>query len=465
MADQSNPFPASVDVTTLNRKHKDYIARERTWDDLTVLYEGGDAIRQNAENLLERRPREPAELFETRCNYISYTNVFGQAIGWYLSALFNDTPRVNPIDRKTSDPIENTPDFYADFFDDCDRGGTSFAEFWRQIAEDMLVYGCGYVLTDLPEQIDVATKAEEKLSGALSPYLVRYSPSSVINWKLDQYGNLEWAITATQHLDDSDAFAKNQQIIDRWYYFDRTDFAVYERLRDADTSSVKNETARLIKTGRHALADAQRVPLRRFSLKQGLWLGKRAYLPAKKHLTKENEYDWQLLNAAIALLVVSGNVKDPVQRSEIGWLSLPTGTKAEYLEPSGTSFEAISNRIRTLKEDIFRQMYLLAQARDSEATPAAQSGVSKQQDMTPSYEVCAGIGDALRDAMANVIWDVVTVNGHDDDFYYAIEGFNFDDPDPASVLNLMDRVSNLDIRSDTFHTEMRVRAAAACAWR
>jgi hypothetical protein len=74
-------------------------------------------------------------------------------------------------------------------------------------------------------------------------------------------------------------------------------------------------------------------------------------------------------------------------------------------------------------EDIFRAFYLIAQARNTSATPAAQSGVSKQQDMAPSKKTLSLFGDLLRQAMQKAMNDVSQARG--EELQWDVNGFEF----------------------------------------
>jgi len=155
-----------------------------------------------------------------------------------------------------------------------------------------------YVPIDLPKPGDnapvPATLADQKSSGALDPYLVLYDPRQAINWECDSYGNLVWIVFAVTT--EQREFGKGRKIIDRWYYFDRTQYAVYEAARVEPSNgqqvsltnpaavaidAEKPTTAKLVDFGPHALADAGRVPVECIEVPEDMWLGNRVYAPQR----------------------------------------------------------------------------------------------------------------------------------------------------------------------------------------
>src|SRR4051812_16151970 len=81
-----------VPVSLLETKHEKWQTHHETWDMLQILYVGGTLLRANAELILQQRPKEPKEVFQARCQQITYQNIFGTICGWYLANLFKSKP-------------------------------------------------------------------------------------------------------------------------------------------------------------------------------------------------------------------------------------------------------------------------------------------------------------------------------------------------------------------------------------
>lgn len=447
-------FPGSVKVADLDKRHGTYARYVRIWDELSWMYQSGDAIQQHAGELLAKRIKEPEAMFRCRVEAVSDTSIIGQGIGWYEGAMFKDAPQIRRIvngDVQTDGPAQER---FTEFIENCDRGGSSYEQVWRQVLVDAILYGRAYVLQDLPKRDEtIQTRADELQK--MRPFLVRYDPRSVINWGEDGNGNLLWVVIRfSSDEEQPDVFPPKRQRADNWLYYDRTNFAHYRRFQD-DGQEKTVADATLVDAGEHALAGEGIVPLYRVQLSDGHWLGHRCYLSAKKHFNLSNALDWGLFNTAIAILVIYGELEQNTA-SELAYLQLRPGSTASYLEQSGASFAALQSRIEELKSDVFRQMYLLAQARSTSATPAAQSGISKEADMTSSYEVAQAIGQTLLAGMRAVLSNIMKLMG--DSAEIEITAFDFEDSDVSLELETISDIRSMGIPSETLDRELSKRA-------
>ncbi|CAB4130645.1 hypothetical protein UFOVP130_22 [uncultured Caudovirales phage] len=467
-------FAASMPVKQLDAKHADYALYHDGWNDIELICQSGILLKKKAESFLAKRPKELAEVYAQRIRNFTHQDVLGTALGWYVAAMFKDDPDIHLMDEGGADIESDPKDFYSQFQSNCDRAGTTYVNFFRRLLPKLLKFRSVYVLLDLPKPGDdtpaPATLADQKSSGALDPYLVLYDPRQAINWECDAYGNLMWIVFAVTT--DQRVFGKGRTVIDRWYYFDRTQYAVYEAERvDGATGQKAGTTdaayidaerpanARLVDSGPHALADAGRVPVQCIQVPEDMWLGNRCYLNAMTHLNLQNALFWGLLMGCLPVLYVKGQFVSPPTMSETGYLEIAEGGDIGYVEPSGVSYQIASENIDKLREEMYRQLYLQAQGRSTAATPAAQSGLSKEMDMAPSRDVLNGLGDILRAAMRDVLIDVASIRGEDTKF--DVRGLTFDDDNEAEELTSAQLASDLNIPSDTLEKEIQKRVARA----
>jgi hypothetical protein len=451
----ANNLGVTIPVKLLDAKHPYYADNAAAWNDIELLYRGGHALKAKAEHFLAKRPKELAEVYAARAARFTYQNILGTALGWYEAAMFKDDPDIH-VKRGDGDPEGQQAEFYSRFLADCDRNGTTYVDTFRRVLRSLMLYRSAFVLTDLPKTAEQpATLAEQKSSGALDPYLVLYDPRQVINWETDPYGNLAWIVIATTT--EERAFGSDAAVIDRWYYFDATEYRVYQAKRER--LSEKAQTASLIDAGPHALADASRVPVRWVQVSDGLWLANRVYLHALAHLNLQNAYYWGLTMGCLPVPVIIGEYSEPPTVSETAYIHLPeAGSKFEYAEPSGRTYEVSAREIQAIREEMYRQLSLQAQGRSTAATPAAQSGFSKEMDMAPSRDVLNALGDVLRAAMQSVLGDVAEIRG-DRDVTFDVRGFTFDDDTSIDELAVAQAAADLGIPSDTLEKEVQKRVA------
>lgn len=443
-------FAQEMKVKALDQVHECHTEHADLWRDLDLLYRGGIYLKRQAQRFLAKRPKEVATVFAERVARFSYQNILGTSAGWYLSAAFDPHPQIVMGDGTEIDP----KGWWAEFLKNSTGAGQSLVEVFTDVMLDLMLYRASYVLTDLPASDPAAfqDRAAQKAAGALDPFVVHYHPKDVLNWEKDAKG-LKWAVIKTE--DHVAEFGGQEHELYRWYYFDREFYAVYQA---EEVAEKKPEMARLVASGRHPLADVKRCPLRRIEVKDGLWLAHRAYLPVLDHLNQDNSYAWALFMSNLPVPVIKGEYKGSATLSETSFIHLPEGGAFEFAEPSGTSFQCSADRCSTLREEIHRQMYLQAQSRSESATAAAQSGLSKQMDMSPSNKVLSGFGDVLKAGMVGVLSDVAAAHGEAVEF--DVIGFCFPDENDTELSTLNDQSLD-DIPSETFQRERykrRIRA-------
>jgi hypothetical protein len=440
-------YPQRLPVRALETPRDEHVAKRQVWADLELLYRGGHALRARADRFLLPRPRELREVYAARLARFTYQNILGTALAWYESAMFEREPAVN---------IEPSDEYWVAFLENCDRAGASFTEFFRGVLRDLVLYGVAYVLVDLPrvEGAEILTLADQRAMGALDVYLVRYSPLQVVNWSVAEDGQLDWVIVDTSY-EVREPFAE-AAAVDRWHVFTRTDYAVYEARRLE--SGERAREAVLVAAGAHALSGAGRVPMRRGVMPDALWLADRVYLHALAHLNLQNAYYWGLTMGCLPVPVIIGEYSEPPVVSETAYIHLPEpGSRFEYAEPSGRTYEVSAQEIQAIREEMYRQLYLQAQGRSSAATPSAQSGYSKELDMAPARDVLRALGDMLRNHMRVVIEDVAMARG--DQVAVDIRGFEFTEGDDPEQIKAAQAALELGIPSATLEREIQKRIA------
>jgi hypothetical protein len=458
-------FPATVAVKTLDQTHPEYDLFADAWRKLGLLYAGGTVLKRAAQEVLLRRVKEHSDVYASRQEAFNYTNLLGNIAGWYVSSMFARQPDVLKRMKKVEDPKQaqdavppEIANWMAQWESDCDKAGTAYVDKWRDVLQHWIVYGRSWVLLDLPDSAGAAyaTLGQQEQAGALDPVVLVYDPQCVKNWATDNYGNLVWAVLKVRTIVPEMLGAP--MVRDTWYCYTQTEVAAYEITTDPAVRGGAEAKEAALAAGyprRHALSDRNRAPLYPTAAPAGMWFGDRVQLPLLKHLNLENALDWQILQSALATLAVFGPYDDTPTLSEVGWLHFPDEkTRAEWLEPEGKAMATHRERIHELREDVYRSCYLIDQARSQRATPAAQSGVSKEQDKAPSRDAQEGFGDALRARMQAVLNDVLMIRGYQD-LAADVRGFDFADKGGADDVELISALRAENIQSDTFDKELQ----------
>lgn len=411
---------ALMPVKKLDRKNTLWTSNKETWDQIRILYHAGAELRNNLELILRKREKELYDVYYSRANNFVYQPIISSCIRWYISKLFQREPMV---EGKTTDKR------FASFLQDCDNNGTTFVEFGRQMIEKELLYGYCWTLVDLPkpdEDLEILNRADESAAGLDKPYLVLYDPIDVINWSVDNYGNMKWAVIKTVNFIQEDPL-DSVHISVNWYVFDRKTYKHYQykkqEVSDGDISVLfsrmgelagqeANAQAVLVKQGPHALSKFNSVPVRCCSLPESMHFSEASLLHLIDHARQHNAYSWKLYCANFPQLVIKSDAEAKgITRSETSFLQLLPGDTAEYLEPGSATFKESRDYMAQTKEEIYRSWHLQAQAKTSSSTSDGASGWSKELEMAPSIDILNAVGDSLRAQQQLVLIDVKNAAG------------------------------------------------------
>ena len=507
MSKSNIPLPAldlsdvgsAVRRCEIDAKHLEWAANQELWSNVQTLYEGGAAIKAVAERFLKRRPKEDNTVFQHRLDQFNYENNIGAGLGWHEAAMFEADPSIDIhtklADGNTDPDGKITPDqdaFYNQrFLKDCDRKGTTYIDLFRRVFTNILLYQRCFVAVDLPAREDETTGPrtlqDERNANLLDPYLCVLTPLDVINWECDAYGNLLWAVvySRTQKRD----FLKKPQAVERWYYYDRQQYRVYESMGSGETHATPEDAGattegaaiaaldsivahgqdktpvKLVRIGYHPLASRNVVPIFKIEVQSGWWMANRVYLPAMKHININISLEWSLFMAGLAVpVLITDDDIATITQSETGFLKLGKGSDYKFAEPTGRAWEWLDKKAHSLKEEIWRGMYLVSQARNTSATAMAASGVSKQQDMQPSHDVLNGIGDVLRAGMQMILGWVAQARAAlpgftaDENLTFDVRGFTFEDKLSVDDINIIQDLLAMKVPSNLFEKEMFILA-------
>ena len=142
MTPQPQAVSGTIPVKILDQKHATWRLYKGEWDTLGVLYEGGQKLKNFGSNLLLKRPKELYDVYQERYRRLTYEDILANCVRWYIAKLFATEAK---IDAKTADAR------FASFLQDCDRAGTTFATFARNLFECMILYQAAFVLIDKPQ--------------------------------------------------------------------------------------------------------------------------------------------------------------------------------------------------------------------------------------------------------------------------------------------------------------------------
>lgn len=437
-------------IELLNREHPAYRANREMWQRYEDFYVGGEQLRRNASLYLVRRQKEPSDVYQERVSRVFYENYLGSIVDWYAATLFRNEPIIR---------LDGASEFYSEFLADADLEGRSYLEFCRRAFIQALVYRGSYALIDFPRvTAPVETRAEEDALGKSRAYLVSYSPAELIHWKVDRHGNFEWVVLRTEASYQPEFLSDEEVVERRWTYYDKQNFRVYAQIQRSSQEDVRPPEAALIDEGRHALAEARRVPLVKLEVTEGLWLANKAALLQQEHFNKSNALSWALHMGLFAMPVIYSEREWHQIAGEAYYIQLGPEDKFGWTEPEGHVYRLAAENLERLKDEVYRVCYLMTQAAGREARSLVLSAASKQRDQIVTHEVLRAYGDLVKGFMQQTLRLIAAAR--QDDVKVEVSGLDqFDVKDFTEELANAQVLRDLVTGSSTFTREMQKRLA------
>jgi hypothetical protein len=429
-------------MLNIDREHPEYIARKAMWRQYKDLYAGGERLRTNASEYLVRRHKEPGEVYQERLSRVFYENYIGSIIDWYAATLIRREPSV--LYEGSDAPAK---EFYNLLSKDCDLKGTKLSEFFRQRFVQTLVCGSSYIVVDFPRMDGAAlTRADEDASGRSRAYLVEYGPDEVINWNYDQTGGLDWVVIRTSCLRQSKVTDSEWVRETRWLYYDRENYQIFRKAKS-------DSPIELVDEGRHGLASLRRVPVFQMKVTDGLWLMNKSASLQMEHFNKSNALSWALTMGLFAMPVIYSERTFNQIVGESYYIQLDPNDRFGWTEPEGKVYQIAADNLVRLKDEIYRVCYLMNQAGTPSAGDMRLSGVSKQRDFSVTQEVLRAYGDAVKDALKQVLWAIAAAR--QDGLSINVSGMDeFDIDDFSDELDDAKKLLELGIGSDTLKKQI-----------
>jgi hypothetical protein len=359
------------------------------------LYAGGQEFKLRADHYLLQRQKEPLDVYSERLQRVFYENYIGSIVDWYGSTLFRRGPSLY-----FEGGLDSGRKFLSEFVDDCDRRGTSLANFFRTCFIDTLVSGVSHILLDFPRaERQAQTRAEEDNWGLSRAFLVRFEAEELINWSHDENGDYEWVVLRQKIRRQPKVESLDCVDETHWYYFDRTNYRTYRRVEVAKQEPSPIE---LIAEGSHGLANQSRVPLFTLEVSHGLWLMNKAADLQLEHFNKSNALGWAITMGLFAMPVIYSEREWNQIVGESYYIQLGPQDRFGWTEPDGKVYQIAAENLESLKEEIYRVCYL-AQASGELVGGQAQSAASKQLDFSVTQEVLRSYGSTIKDSIRRLM--------------------------------------------------------------
>lgn len=399
---------------------------------LRALYEGGDLWHSLVRTWLPKNPAEEEVVYNGRIEQAVYVN-HASAIVDLLAAWLLDQPV----------EVQNAPSFYERLKTDANGHGTPLSTVLRDAFTAALVEKCVYVWVDRPSDGGAAPsdRLDQEKRGLDQPIYSTLSASSVTNWGNDERGKLAWILYYSQS-SRQDGPTAPRKYIHTWKMIDAQRVTTWTVVKDKpDPPDPKEDTISSKVSVDHNYGV---LPVVRFDLSPGLRAMEKIHDPALRYVRAHNDRHWALYRGAHAVLTLTEGSGTPKAKApsrhvpgpdglmvevdrtiNIGpsaVIEIDNGGEAAYLEPSGTTFDALRQAEQDARDDIYRVVHQMALSVGSGDSARSQSGSSKQADWEPIQVVMSAYSQVFKDFVADLFHLTGKVAG--EDWEPVIQGLN-----------------------------------------
>lgn len=440
-------------VKTLSARHPSY-DRERLerWE---ALYEGGACWRNHVAYWIPQNPQEPDELWHARKNRAAYANDAAPVVDLIAAWCFSSPPDVDGLPEQGHGAGWDT---------NVDGQGTSLTSFMRAMLTTALTCRTAWTWCNLPARPDGAalvTRADEEAAGVLAAYLVDLEPEHVINWGEDAAGGLQWVVIAdkiTRQAGPLDPAAT----VYRWTVIDATTIRRWEwtATEGRPSPQEQDEPVEVPPLVHGWTVDGRpAIPVVRLRLPHGLHvLGKIEDVVVD--LTRaDNDLGWALHRGAHEMMVLQ--LANPSMGPTLGagyYMQIGQDDKVSYASPSGTVYDALTQRITDRREQVYRAVQQMAQSVSGESTPARASGASKALDWQALSIMLDAYAELVKVALRRILALVVRpLTGRTDGL--TVEGLDGWSQDDLTEILTNAAMSTPMVPSPTFRRETAKRIA------
>lgn len=408
-------------ISQLNQRHPD--CDSEVVGDCRALYEGGECFNKRIRRFLPQRSAEPGAQYEVRKAESHYQNYLGPIIDYFASMLF--TSRAQPVAKRPNDndPVTDPGDYYNEFRDDCDRTGTDIDSFFKDRFTRAMVDGTSWIRLHEPTTDNAPSDRAEFDKQKLGEIWVEaVCWDDVLDWEIDDNGNLIWAITHKKVTRREGPGAKRDQVTETWDYITLEDVETFEIRYHKDRPPGPETIVSTI--GPPVPHRFERVPLFRISLPPGLWVSQRIASPQLAHFRLSNAQTWSLSRTCYAMPVFKVTEPDTfIQRmgAGIGITILPD-EDVDWIAPPGEHFQALREEIKTHKDEIFRIAHQMAIGVDNNSQTIGRTAESKIADAQATRVMLIAFAKEVKEEMAR-IYDTISVS-RGEEFTWTVGGLD-----------------------------------------
>ena len=387
-------FPTSITATTFAGATDSPFIRTaavldmmKGWEIMKAVTRGTEYLRENSEAFLPLEPREDYRAYMSRVNRAVFSPYTQRLIRAAAGLILR-----KPI------ALEGDPYWREVFARDVDGQGSDLDEFARRLLICSLTYGQGHVLVDFPAPTEIRSLAEERALNR-RPYWVEIDPYNIYGWRLNRdaaYGKLIQLRIYEKAIVPDGRFG--EKTYEQIRVIEPGRYQVYRQNQEMKPlgpgfaePNAQSGDYELIESGTYSLNDIPFVTT--YSNKVDNLVSRPplidvAYLNLA-HFQRQADLIHSLHIASQPMLVLEGwddQTKDMAVSVNYAMATAP-GNKIYYVEPASSAFEAQSNEIKELQQ----QMATLGISTLSQQKFVAESADARRLDRVDTNSMLASV--------------------------------------------------------------------------
>jgi hypothetical protein len=472
-------MPDAIPYKILKQKHPSEYDGER-FAQIEDLYEGGWRIMRKSPAYLPQLSLEHKDHYVSRCKTSSYQPYFGQILDQFVSDLFTQALTIQPAsDADNKNTPGNVPDkvFYPALASNLDGAGSTLESVAGDLLTTALKHRRAYLMVDAPDAASgpvPESLAEEDAAGARRCYAYEVSPAQVIDWKWDDKKKAyEWVILATREQERASPTAVRNTIREQFTVWDLVGgVAHWARYAIEYTEDQPPREEDVVPCEVEGTTSFDRIPLLRFELPEGLWVGNKIGPQALEHWCRRSALIGAEGRSCVAIPYTKlgpelpdigestseaqedpHRGKDPVKQfGQKGFLVLGKDDDIGFAEPVGGSYEIIDKQLDALREGMYAVNHQMAASIRPTSAALGRSGLSKQKDDDKTAKVLGALGRLVR-AFWTLVYDTISKARSEDVIWvpHGLDSYEFFDRE--QVLEESISLQLVNIPSPTFRKE------------
>lgn len=369
--DRANDASEPIDMASMSNtdvaeallsEHPDYRANLAKWTKYADLYEGDDVYKY-----IYQHPRETDEVFQQRVARASYYNYCAGVVDLFVAYMFaSDISRDLSTESKTSKLLEEE---FKDIYRNADMQGTSYEAFMHQVATGAQVYGHIGVLVDAQRVGETVISERDRKQEGARPFLNLVSPTQILDWSKDRFGNFNWVKIELPVEDKRASFQQGVAVNERHFLiWDREGWELWAVVQESNDTEGRVNKAILLDSGVNPENIQGEVPLVIFQNCKRMkhdWFGNSTIRDiADINISVMNWgslADEEIHNRCLNILAMerdnTGDVAANLSHHNV--LEYSPGTNAPtYLTPGSTPLELIGTWMDRGRDEIYRHAKL-----------------------------------------------------------------------------------------------------------